>query len=140
VQSALFAVPIERRRRLAATLGLFAVLFVAVGAVATTGHDNVVLAFAGIAFLVALVLGLAAWGVVHSIRIDAAARHLDDAIGEVMSRGGQTCACGHDHDPSEMHVTDRPACGAPTDAACEHNCDVCEHLLDRAVRPSRPPR
>src|SRR3954452_15075555 len=37
VNSALSTVPIERRRRLAATLGLFAVLFVTVGIVATTG-------------------------------------------------------------------------------------------------------
>jgi hypothetical protein len=133
VKSALFAVPIERRRHLAATLGLFAALFVAVGAVATTGQDSVVLAFAGIAFLAALLLGLAAWGVAHSIKIDTAARRLDDAVGAVMARGGQVCGCGHEHDPSEMHVTDRPACGAPTNAECEHNCEVCT-VFDRAAR------
>jgi hypothetical protein len=133
VRSALFAVPIQRRRRLAATLGLFAALFVAVGAVAATGRDGVVYAFAGIAFLAAVLLGLAAWGVAHSIKIDQAARDLDDAIGAVMARGDRTCGCGHEHDPSELHVTDRPACGAATDAECAHNCEVCT-AFDRAAR------
>jgi hypothetical protein len=134
VKSTLFAVPIEHRRRLAATLGLFAALFVAVGAVSTTGRGGaVLLVFAGVAFLVALVLGLAAWGVAHSVKLELAAQHLDAAIGEVMARSGQSCGCGHEHDPSEMHVTDRPACGADAAAECEHNCDTCV-LFDRAAR------
>jgi hypothetical protein len=126
VNSALFAVPIERRRRLAATLGLFAALFVAVGAVSTTGRGGaVMLVFAGIAFLVALALGLAAWGVAHSVKLELAVQHLDAAIGEVMARSGKTCGCGHEHDPSEMHVTDRPACGAPSAHDCTNDCSTC---------------
>lgn len=143
VNSALSGIPVDRRRRLAATLGLFAVLFVTVGVVALTGTTpGVVRVFSAIALAVSAVLGLAAWGVVHSITVDLAEQRLDAAIeAAVAQRGGVTaltCGCGHDHDPDELHVTDADAEGAAcahdgSGAACAHNCDTC---VLAAMRPS----
>jgi hypothetical protein len=145
VNSALTEVPVERRRRLAATLGLFAVLFVAVGIVATTGTTpGVVKVFSAIALSIAAVLGLMAWGVSHSVKLELAQLRLDRAIDEAMqAHGGSAamCGCGHDHDPNEMHVrtgrhetNEAEACahdGSGRD--CTHNCVSC---VMRALRPS----
>ncbi|MEO6886387.1 MAG: hypothetical protein ABI232_08910 [Jatrophihabitantaceae bacterium] len=140
--SALSTIPIDRRRRAAATLALFAVLFVAVGAVATTGRTTgVVQAFSATALIIAVLLGLMAWGVLHSVKLDLAEAELDDAINAaITARGGKdiACGCGHDHDMDEMHVTGHApspgACahdGAGSD--CAHSCDTC---VLTALRPS----
>ena len=136
MSSPLSAIPPHKRRLLAATLGLFAVLFVAIGAVAATGaHTAALQAFVVVALAVAVVLALIAWGVARSIKIDATDRALDAAIGEIVSgRGGSMCTCGHDHDPTEMHVTGAETCahdGSGTE--CAHNCDTC---VLAALRPS----
>jgi hypothetical protein len=147
-------IPVDRRRRLAATLGLFAVLFVTVGIVATTGSTpGVVRVFSAVALGIAALLALVAWGVSHSVKVDLAEQRLDRAIDEaIQAHGGSAamCGCGHDHDPDEMHIRDGAAgeqsasgrhemsesevCahdGSGTD--CTHNCVSC---VLRALRPS----
>jgi hypothetical protein len=134
VNSRLVNIPIGARRRLSATLGLFTVLFVAVGAVAATGTGSAAApVFSAVALVIAAVLALLAWGIQHSIKIDLAEQRLDRAIDEVVAaRGGSICGCGHDHDPSEMHVSD--ACAHDgSGAACTHDCDTC---VIAALRPS----
>ncbi|HET6876636.1 MAG TPA: hypothetical protein VFH38_03830 [Jatrophihabitans sp.] len=136
MSSPLSAIPPHKRRLLAATLGLFATLFVAIGAVAATGaHTAALQAFVVVALVVAVVLALLAWGVAHSVRVDAADRALDSAISEIVgSQSGSLCTCGHEHDPGEMHVTGAEVCahdGSGTD--CAHNCDTC---VLAALRPS----
>ena len=134
MSSALSAIPADRRRRLAATLGLLAALFVAVAAVAATGRSTPAApVFCGIAIAVAAFLALLAWGVLHSVRIDESEAALDAAIVDtVRARGGQPCGCGGDHATGELHVTD--ACahdGAGT--SCAHDCQTC---VLREQRPS----
>ena len=129
--SPLSGIPLPRRRQLAATLALFAVLFVAVGAVAMTGRPATVRAFGGVALGIALLLGLMAWGVTRSMRIDAADQALDAVIEEAVAQQyGSLCSCGHEHDPNETHVTN--AC-AHTGDACERDCTTC---VLAAMRPS----
>jgi ABC-type nickel/cobalt efflux system permease component RcnA len=132
VTSPLSGIPIPRRRQLAATLALFAALFVAVGAVAMTGHPTAVRAFGGVALVIALLLGLMAWGVLRSMRIDAADRALDAAIdAAVTEKYGSLCSCGHEHDPNETHITD--ACAHGGGEGCERDCTTC---VLAAMRPS----
>jgi hypothetical protein len=148
VTSPLAGIAAEKRRQLAATLGLFSMLFIAVGAVAATGASTaVVKAFVVVALLVAVLLALIAWGVLHSVKLDLAEHRLDAAIEKtVASGGGSMCDCGHEHDPDELHFTDGPgqhltgqACahdGRGTD--CAHSCDTC--VLTTMRRPSPYPR
>jgi hypothetical protein len=134
VTSSLSTIPIDRRRQLAATIGLFAVLFVAVGAVAATGRATaIVRVFSAVAILAAVLLGLIAWGVLHSVTADLADADLDAAITDAITSPngglagestGLSCGCGHDHDAAERHVSG-------TD--CAHSCDAC---LFTALRPS----
>jgi hypothetical protein len=134
VTSPLSSIAIEKRRQFAATLGLFAMLFVAVGAVAATGASTgVVKAFVVIALLIAVLLGLMAWGVLRSVKIDLDDQRLDAAIeATVKARGGSMCDCGHEHDPSEMHIVD--ACAHDgSGVGCEHSCDTC---VLATMRPS----
>ena len=149
MSSQLSAVPIESRRRIAATVGLFAALFVAIGAVAATGTGPAAApVFSVVSLGIALVLALIAWGLVRTIKIDRAEARLDDAIEATMkSHGGyeSMCDCGHEHDPGELHITDSDeavsanhvhsaACSHDgTGAACAHNCDTC---VLAALRPS----
>lgn len=122
-------IPIEKRRKLAATVGLFAVLFIAVGAVAATGPSTTgIKVFVVLAFLVAFGLGLVSWGITTSVKRELGERRLDDAINEVVAaRGGMSCGCGHDHDPNELHITDEDETCAHdgAGAACAHDCDSC---------------
>jgi hypothetical protein len=126
MSSPLSAIPVAARRRIAATLGLFVALFAAVAAVAATGRNTPAApVFAGIATVVAVLLGLIAWGLVRSIRLDEAEASLDAAIeATVRASGAQPCGCGHEHDPNELHVTD--ACAHDgTGQACAHDCQTC---------------
>lgn len=139
MSSALSSIPVEKRRQLAATLGLFAVLFVAMGLVATTGRTpTVVKVFSAIALIMAALLGLAAWGVVHSVHLDLSAARLDKQLGDIAA--GQGCGCGCDHDADEMQVTP-PApniCGhdgSGTD--CGHDCQSCV-LASMRPSPTQP--
>jgi hypothetical protein len=145
--SSLSAIPIERRRRLAATVGLFAVLFITVGVVALTGTTpGTVRVFSAVSLTIAALLALIAWGISHSVRIDVAEQRLDAAIDEAMAarraRGATdiTCGCGHEHDPDEMHVvggrhdvTDDSCAHDGTGTDCTHNCVSC---VLRSLRPS----
>jgi hypothetical protein len=117
--------PVQGRRRLAATLLLFAMLFVAVGAVAATGRGTAAApVFCAVALSVALLLGLIAWGVQRSISLDLAEQRLDAAIDDTMGAHGGMCGCGHDHDPDELHVTD--ACAHDgSGVECAHGCRTC---------------
>jgi hypothetical protein len=147
VTSPLSAIAVEKRRQFAATLGLFSMLFIAVGAVAATGASTtVVKAFVVIALVIAVALGLMAWGVLHSVKLDLGEQRLEAAIeAAVASRGGSMCDCGHEHDPDELHFTDGEgqhltgkACahdGTGTD--CAHSCETCVlATMSRATRPS----
>jgi hypothetical protein len=142
VSSALSAIPVDKRRRLAATLGLFAMLFITIGAVAATGPSTgVVKAFVAIALTVAVLLGLIAWGVLRSVRLDLHEQRLDAAIAEAVAAraGGSLCSCGHDHDPSEMHYVQQEADACAHDgsgAGCSHSCDTCV-LADLRPSPNR---
>jgi hypothetical protein len=135
VTSPLSGIAVEKRRQLAATLGLFAMLFIAVGAVAATGASTgVVKAFVVIALVVAVVLGLMGWGVLHSVKLDLAEQRLDAAIERtVTARGGTMCDCGHEHDPDELHVVDDPCAADGHGVGCTHSCDTC---VLAAMRPS----
>ena len=160
MSSPLSTLPVDKRKQLAATLGLFAVLFVAVGAVAATGPGTAIIrAFVVVALVVALFLALMAWGVVHSVRTDTAENRLDAVIEQAVAAApkgfGQLCDCGHQHDPTELHITDADvpdAAGAHehsaacshdgAGAACAHDCDTCVLSSlravpqdDRALRP-----
>jgi len=137
VTSPLSGIAVEKRRQLAATLGLLAMLFLAVGAVSATATVNAVTtACIVVSLMVAVLLSLIAWGVLRSVRVDAADRRIDAAIEEAMKAGGRSmCDCGHEHDPDELHFVDGEGqhltgsshtCahdGTGTD--CAHSCDTC---------------
>ena len=147
--SPLSEIEIEKRRQVAATLGLFAMLCIAIGAVAATGATTALIkAFVVIALLIAVLLGLMAWGVLHSIKLDLDERSLDAAIeAAVRSSGRSMCDCGHEHDPDELHFVDgegQHLTGAKRSAVvdcrhdgtgtdCTHSCDTC---VLAAMRPS----
>jgi hypothetical protein len=145
VTSPLSGIAAEKRRQLAATLGLFAMLFIAVGAVAATGATTAAIkAFVVVALLVAVFLGLMAWGVLRSVQLDLADRRLDAAIEDaVRATGRSMCGCGVEHDPDEMHFVDGEGqhlsgktfgCshdGKGTD--CAHSCETC---VLATLRPS----
>lgn len=161
MSSTLSVIDPHKRRQVAATLGLFAVLFVAVGTVAATGADTaVVKAFVVIALLVAVFLALMAWGVARSIKADLAEQRLDAVIERaVEANGGAACGCGHDHDPSEMHLVgdererrvgedresspDEPCSRDGHGSACTHTCETCalatlREAPEHELVPSRP--
>lgn len=135
MSSQLSRVPIRGRRRLVATLLLFAALFLAIAAVAAVGSGTSgAPVFCAIALIVGVLLALVAWGVQRSVRIDTADRALTEAVEETLRAGGyqNMCGCGVEHDPTELHlVGDQP--GQSTDAcahdgsgaACAHDCQTC---------------
>lgn len=150
-KSQLSQVPARKRRQAAATLALFATLFLAIAAVAATGATTAVIkAFVVVAVIAALVLGLMSWGVVTSIRNDEASAidaSLDAAIEQAVAARGETmCGCGHDHDPTEMHVPDDPCARDGHGAGCTHSCETCvlatlKRTSERSgTRPSPGPR
>lgn len=151
--SPLSGIPLAKRRQLAATLGLFAMLFIAVGAVTATGATTAVIkACVIIALVVAVLLALMAWGVLRSVRLDAAAQQLNAVVHDaVQNAGGLLCGCGHDHDADELHAVDEPgqditgmrqssagdACAHDgTGLACSHSCDTCVLAASRSAAPS----
>jgi hypothetical protein len=142
VTSPLSEIEIDKRRQVAATLGLFAMLFIAIGAVAATGAATaVVKGFVVVALVLAVLLGLMAWGVLHSIKLDLDDRALDAALeAAVQASGRSMCDCGHEHDPDELHFVDGEGThltgakcahdGTGTD--CSHSCETC---VFAAMRP-----
>ena len=143
MSSPLSDIEIEKRRQVAATLGLFAMLFIATGAVAATGATTaIVKGFVVVALLLAALLGLMAWGVLHSIKLDLSETALDAAIeAAVRASGRSMCDCGHEHDPDELHFVDGEGqhltgvkCAHDgTGTECSHSCDTC---VLAALRPS----
>jgi hypothetical protein len=148
VSSPLSEIEVEKRRKVAATLGLFAMLFIAIGAVSATGATTAVIkGFVAVALGIAFLLGLLAWGVVRSIKLDLETQHLDATIeAAVRASGRRMCDCGHDHDPNELHVVDddqrvdvneAPAAASlcshdGSGVECSHSCDTC---MLGAMRP-----
>jgi hypothetical protein len=141
MSSPLSGVPIEKRRRAAATVGLFAMLFLTIGIVAAAGRSaSGAPVFSGITISIAVLLGLVAWGMIRSIGADLADRELDAAIEATLANRPEfasLCSCGHDHDPTELHLTDdEPADACAHDgggASCAHDCSTC---VLTALRPS----
>jgi hypothetical protein len=129
VSSQLSRVPVSGRRRLAATLLPFAVLFLAIGAVAAVGTGtSAAPVFSAIALVVGVLLGLMAWGVRRSIRIDTAERELAAAVESTLAAHGyqSMCGCGVEHDPDELHIVDAEPCAHDgAGAVCAHDCQTC---------------
>jgi hypothetical protein len=136
VTTPLSAVPAERRRRAARLAGFLALIMVAVFVVAwLRPAPAVIRLFATMALLGAVLLGLMAYGLLRSLRLDAHQARLDAAVRGALADADAACDCGHDHDPTEMHVTDgAPACGRG--ATCDHSCAECV-LARSADRDSR---
>jgi hypothetical protein len=132
VTSPLSAVPVERRRRAARSATVLAFVMLAVFAVAwLRPAPAVVRLFATVALFGAVFLGLIAWGLLRSVRLDAAEARLDAAVIGTLADSGAAGDCGHDHDPTKMHVTDAaPACSAGPD--CDHSCADCVLARSRA--------
>jgi NhaP-type Na+/H+ or K+/H+ antiporter len=106
-------------------VGVFAALFLTIGAVAVTGSGVASVVYAVLGFVVGAVLGLLAWGLLRTISIDVASELLDRELEHaVAASGANMCGCGHEHDPDELHVTD--ACAHDgAGAACSHDCATC---------------
>jgi hypothetical protein len=152
VTSPLSTIPIDKRRRMAATLGLFAVLLVAIGAVAATGHGSAAFpVFTTVALLLAATLGLIAWGVIRSVQADLAEQRLDAAIEATLAERPEyakgfasLCSCGHEHDPNELHITDAETADAHVcshdgaGADCARDCSTCvlTALRSSSLRPN----
>lgn len=111
---------------MATVLGLFAALFVTVGAVTVTGASSAgLVVIAVVAFVVGAALALMAWGLVASVRRDAAERRIDAAVAAALAASGTSIGCGHDHDPDEVHVTDETCAHDGAGIECSHSCETC---------------
>ena len=145
MSSALSSVPETQRRTSAYVSGGMAVLMAVIAVLPwLTDAPAAVRLFAVVAAFAAVLLGLVSWGLLHSLRSDAAEADLDATLSSAASAAGFGCTgCGHDHDLDEMTVTDHDAddaasrpqesaaagCGA-SEAACAHDCAAC--VLSRA--------
>ncbi len=113
--------PVERRRRAAATAGLSAALLVAVGILPWTAPAPVAIrVVATLALVVAGLFALVAWGLFTSVRADAAELRIDAAAADILAEAGAFDR-GHHHDPDEMHASDACPSGQP----CTHDCATC---------------
>jgi hypothetical protein len=111
---------------MATVLGLFAALFVTIGAVTVTGASSAgLVVIAVIAFVVGAALALTAWGLVASVRRDTAERRVDAAVAAALAAAGTSIGCGHDHDPDELQVTDETCAHDGTGLECSHSCETC---------------
>jgi hypothetical protein len=127
VPSRLSAMPTRSRRHIAAVLAVFATLFAALGTVAATQAGTVLVqALVAVALLIALLLALLAWGFGYSIKVDASEAAVDAAIGRVLAQQPESlCSCGHEHDPTELHVSDAECAHDGTGVGCSHDCETC---------------
>ena len=100
--SQLSAVPIERRRRAAATAGLIAALLLVAGVMPwIEPAPSVLRVMATIALVAAVLVGLVGWGMLTSIGADRAEARLDAAAAAAVAE-----AC-------------------TSDDACTHDCAAC---------------
>lgn len=129
MSSTLARLPFATRRKIAAILAAFCALFLAIGAVSSTGRGEASApVFAVLAFIIAVLFGLVAWGVYRSIQLEQAELRMDAAIQDTLTRAGghgQLCDCGHEHDPSELHVTDAECAHDGSGMDCAHGCATC---------------
>lgn len=129
VTASLSAVPADKRKRMAATLVGFAVLFAAIAAVAGTGSGAAAVVCCVIAAVAAALLALIAWGLAHSVRLERSEANVRQLVSAALAASGTLCTCGHDHDPDELHVTDAEVVdGCEHDGAgttCTRSCDSC---------------
>jgi hypothetical protein len=137
VPSQLAAIPPSTRRRAAAVVGAFAVLFGVVGVLCWVRDSTLALRILGvIVLLAAVVLALIAWGLLNSVRIDRISDELDAEIAEQIAHHDATCGCGQDHDMTEMTtVSGAPPAATTADCSggghdgsgteCAHDCDTC---------------
>lgn len=117
----LSAVPAAQRRVAARALGVVSPLLIVVGLLCwLSGAPAVIRVLATLVLLTGLVTAAVAWGLAHSLTLDA--RRADEqALDAVLETVGGGCSCGHDHDPTEMHITD---C-SPDSHDCTHSCETC---------------
>jgi cytochrome c-type biogenesis protein CcmH/NrfG len=94
----LTSVPIERRRRAAATAGLIAALLVAAGVLPWVAPaPSVLRVLATIVLVAAVLVALVGWGLLTSIRADQAESRLDAAIAAALADACTSVdACTHD--------------------------------------------
>jgi cytochrome c-type biogenesis protein CcmH/NrfG len=94
----LTSVPIERRRRAAATAGLFAALLLVVGVMPWVAPaPSVLRVLATIALVAAVLVGLVVWGLLTSVRADQAESRRDAAIAAALADACTSVdACTHD--------------------------------------------
>jgi hypothetical protein len=112
------------RRRTGAFTGLFAALFLAVGVIALVGDVNVIVKVLGVIALVGgVILGLVAWGLLNSIRVDRYAAELDAEIAAAIAEHDATCNCGHNHATEPA----KTCAGDGTGANCTKTCATCTH-------------
>jgi hypothetical protein len=141
MSSPLAGISIDKRRHAAATVGLFAMLFVTIGAVAATGRSSAAApVFSIVSLVIAVLLGMIAWGILRSVSNDLAEQRLDAAIEATLASKPEyasLCNCGHEHDPNVLHVTDEEVADSCAHdgggAACAHDCGSC---VLAAMRPS----
>jgi uncharacterized membrane protein len=109
MSSSLAGVPISRRRRAASSAAVLGAVLLAVFVVAwARPAPGLIRIFAVLALVGAVMLGLMAWGLLRSVRLDEAEVTLNTAIAE--SVGAQCAGCECEHDVCELRVTDA---GAP---------------------------
>jgi hypothetical protein len=128
VTSQLSGVPAAQRRAAALMASVFAVVLLVVGITPwLRDSPSLLRGLAVVVLVVALALGLIAWGLLRSVAMDRAESLVDAAVeAAVEAAGQQMCSCGVAHDPDEMHITEPKIDGcAPTDAACTHSCATC---------------
>src|ERR1700729_1575505 len=95
VSSELSRIPIARRRRAAALLGVLAVFLVAVGVLPWTAEASTgVRAVAGVVIVAAVLVALVAWGLLHSTVLDERRQAEAEFDATLIEAAGPAGACG----------------------------------------------
>jgi hypothetical protein len=127
----LSAVPVERRRRAAVGLGLMAVLLAAIAILPWTAAAPASVRVLAVAALAAAgFAGLLAWGLAHSIALDARRLAEAELDAQLIAAAGEGCDCGHDHlADGSLHGSAAAApasdCAATPNSECPHTCPSC---------------
>ncbi|WP_241895652.1 hypothetical protein [Jatrophihabitans sp. GAS493] len=145
MSSQLSSIPPYKRRQAAAVAGGSAVFLLVVGLLPWIGSAATsVRLLATVAILAGLLFGLICWGLLRSIRLDAAEVELDAVLSAAVAEAGVGCDCGHEHNPDDLTFADEPApgseqikhatggnhprahgaaCGSTEN--CDHSCATC---------------